>query len=216
MKLIVGLGNPGPRYHLTRHNVGFDVINAFADRHFFPPCRTRFDGLVTDHSIGGEKVILLAPQTFMNASGRSVRQCLDFFQIDRSDVLVVVDDMNLDTARQRLRGSGSAGGQKGLADIVRHLGGEDFARLRIGIGRPPGRMDASSYVLQRFTEHERTEIDVAIQEAVAGLELWVREGLDAAMNVVNKPLTNDKTTNGRTPKNKLKDQDASDESSQDG
>ena len=213
MKLIVGLGNPGSRYHLTRHNVGFDVINVFADRHFFSPCRTRFDGLVTDHSINGEKVILLAPQTFMNASGRSVRQCLDFFQIDRSDLLVVLDDMNLETARQRLRASGSAGGQKGLADIIRHLGGEDFARLRIGIGRPPGRMDASSYVLQRFTDDERTEIDVTIQEAVAGLELWIREGLDAAMNAVNQPLATDKSATDRTPENKLKDQDASDDSS---
>jgi len=121
--------------------------------------------------------------------------------------------MNLETARQRLRASGSAGGQKGLADIIRHLGGQDFARLRIGIGRPPGRMDASSYVLQRFTDDERTEIDVTIQEAVTGLELWIREGLDAAMNAVNQPLATDKPATDRTPKNKLKDQDASDESS---
>ena len=82
MKLIVGLGNPGPRYHLTRHNVGFDALNAFADRHIFPPCRSRFEGLVTDHAVGGEKVVLLAPQTYMNLSGRSVRQCADFFKIE--------------------------------------------------------------------------------------------------------------------------------------
>lgn len=209
MKLIVGLGNPGSRYQQTRHNVGFDVINAFADRHFFPACRARFDALVTDHSVGGEKVILLAPQTFMNASGRSVRQCFDFYQIEPSNLLVVLDDMNLETGRLRLRPSGSAGGQKGLADIIRHLGAQDFSRLRIGIGRPPGRMDASSYVLQRFRDDEQTEVDVTIQEAVAGLELWVREGLDAAMNSVNQPHA----TDGKKKKDKSKDQDASDESS---
>ena len=205
MKLIVGLGNPGPKYHMTRHNVGFDVINAFADRHFFPDCRMRFDGLVTDHSVNGEKVILLAPQTYMNLSGRSVRQCVDFFRIEPSDVMVVLDDMNLDTARLRLRPSGSAGGQKGLADVIRHLGGQDFPRLRIGIGRPPGRMEASNFVTMRFTDDERTEIDVTIQEAVAGLETWLKEGLDAAMNAVNKPA--------KKKEKKSKDQDVSDESS---
>lgn len=211
MKLIVGLGNPGPKYHLTRHNVGFDVINAFADRHFFPACRMRFDGLVTDHSVSGGKVILLAPQTYMNASGRSVRQCVDFFRIEPSDVLVVSDDMNLESGRLRLRPSGSAGGQKGLADIIRHLGGQDFPRLRVGIGRPPGRMDASSFVLQRFTDDERSGIDVTVQEAVAGLEVWIRDGLDAAMNAVNKPTS--PKQNKADKKDKPKDQDTSDESS---
>jgi len=187
MKLIVGLGNPGSRYHLTRHNVGFDVLNAFADRHFFPASKSRFDGLITDAVIGGQKVVLLAPQTYMNASGRSVRQCLDFFRLEPAEVMVVVDDMNLESGRLRLRPSGSAGGQKGLVDIIRHLGTENFPRLRVGIGRPPGRMDASDYVLQRFTDAERRELDVSVQEAVDGLNLWVRDGLEAAMNALNRP-----------------------------
>ena len=185
MKLIVGLGNPGPRYNLTRHNVGFDVLNAFADRHFFPTCRSRFDGLVTDHLVDGEKVVLLAPQTYMNASGRSVRQCADFFKVEHQNILVLLDDMNLDLGRLRMRQGGSAGGQKGLADIIRHLGVDQIPRLRIGIGRPPGRVAASDFVLQQFTDDERIEIDVCISECVAGVECWIRDGLSAAMNSLN-------------------------------
>lgn len=185
MKLIVGLGNPGPRYNKTRHNIGFEVLNAFADRHFFPVAKSRFEGLVTDHSINGEKVVLLAPQTYMNASGKSVRQCVDFYKIDHNDVMVVVDDMNLDVGRIRIRASGSAGGQKGLADTIRHLGTDKVSRLRFGVGRPPGRMAASDYVLQRFTEAERPLVDVCVQEAAEGLEHWIKDGIEKAMNLLN-------------------------------
>lgn len=185
MKLIVGLGNPGAKYRQTRHNIGFDVVSAFADQHFFPPARLRFDGLVTDHQVGSEKVILLQPQTYMNESGRSVRQCLDFFRIDSADVLVVLDDMNLDVGRLRLRPSGSAGGQKGLADIIRHTGSDAVPRVRFGIGRPPGRMSASDFVLHRFTEEERPLVDVATQKAVDGVKVWVADGIVAAMNQLN-------------------------------
>ena len=185
MKLIAGLGNPGPRYDGTRHNVGFDVLNAFADRHFFPSAKMKFEGLVTDHQIGTEKVLLLAPQTYMNNSGRSVKQCVEFYKIAPTDVLVLLDDMNLELGRLRLRGQGSAGGQKGLADIIRQLGTDAVPRLRIGVGQPPGRMNGADFVLQRFMDKEREVIDVTIQDAVAGLECWVQSGLEAAMNVVN-------------------------------
>lgn len=185
MKLIAGLGNPGPRYRGTRHNIGFEILDAFANRHFFPAAKSRFDGLVTDHSLHGEKVILLAPQTFMNASGRSIRQCVDFYKVENDDVMVVVDDMNLDVGRLRMRASGSAGGQKGLADTIRHLGTDRISRLRVGVGRPPGRMAASDYVLQRFPDNDRQLVDVCIQEAVDGLEHWIRNGIEQAMNLVN-------------------------------
>ena len=185
MKLIVGLGNPGPRYDKTRHNIGFEILNAFADRHFFPAAKSQFDGLVTNHSIDGEKVVLLAPQTYMNASGKSVRQCVDFFKIDHDDVMVVVDDMNLDVGRMRIRPSGSAGGQKGLADTIRHLGTDKISRLRVGVGRPPGRMAASDYVLQRFSDADRQLVDVCIQEAADGLEYWIKDGIEKAMNLLN-------------------------------
>ncbi|MDG2358048.1 MAG: aminoacyl-tRNA hydrolase [Planctomycetaceae bacterium] len=185
MKLIVGLGNPGPRYDKTRHNIGFEILNAFADRHFFPTAKSRFDGLVTDQSVIGEKVVLLAPQTYMNTSGKSVRQCVDFYKIDHDDVLVVVDDMNLDVGRMRVRACGSAGGQKGLADTIRHLGTDKISRLRVGVGRPPGRMAASDYVLQRFSGSDRPLVDVCVQEAVDGLEIWIKDGLEKTMNVLN-------------------------------
>lgn len=192
MKLIVGLGNPGSRYHQTRHNVGFEVLNALADRHQLPPARLRFDGLLTDGVIGAAgKVFLLAPQTYMNVSGQSVRQCVDFFHVALSDLLVISDDMNLDVGRLRMRPAGSAGGQKGLADIIQRLGSGEFPRLRVGIGRPPGRMAASDFVLQRFSDQERTVLDVSIQDAVAGIELWIASGIQAAMNAVNRPLPGD-------------------------
>jgi PTH1 family peptidyl-tRNA hydrolase len=185
MKLIVGLGNPGPRYNKTRHNIGFEILSAFADRHFFPSAKSRFDGLATDHSISGEKVVLLTPQTYMNASGKSIRQCVDFYKIEHDDVMVVVDDMNLDVGRMRIRASGSAGGQKGLADTIRHLGTDKISRLRVGVGRPPGRMAASDYVLQRFSDADRQLVDVCVQEAADGLEHWLKDGIEKAMNLLN-------------------------------
>ena len=214
MKLIVGLGNPGPRYDKTRHNIGFEILNAFADRHFYPAARSQFDGLVTDHSINGEKVILLAPQTYMNASGQSVRKCVDFYKIDHNDAMVVVDDMNLDVGRLRIRPSGSAGGQKGLADTIRHLGTDKVSRLRVGVGRPPGRMAASDYVLQRFTEADRPLVDVCIQEAADGLEHWIKDGIEKAMNLLN-PSKEPKPRKQRNNKGNVQ-QSGSDDSPMDG
>jgi peptidyl-tRNA hydrolase, PTH1 family len=186
MKLIVGLGNPGPRYKRTRHNIGFDVVETFADKHFFPQAKVQFEGLVSEHLLSNEKVVLLQPQTFMNLSGKSVRQCVDFFKLDLNDILVVLDDMNLDVGKLRLRPAGSAGGQNGLANIIQHLGTDRFARLRIGIGRPPGRIPASDFVLHRFTDDERVEVDIATQNCVIGLERWLDQGLEAAMNLLNQ------------------------------
>lgn len=185
MKVIVGLGNPGPRYADTRHNIGFDVLRRFADKHMFPTSKLKFDALSTECQIFGEKVVLLAPQTYMNASGKSVRQCIDFYKLELSEAMIVVDDMNLELGRLRIRGSGSSGGQKGLADIIRVFGTETIPRLRFGIGRPQGRMDPSNFVLQQFTEAETKVVDLSIEDAVAGLETWIRSGISAAMNATN-------------------------------
>lgn len=186
MKLIVGLGNPGPRYHKTRHNIGFEVVSTFADKHFFPRAKVQFEGMVSEHLLSNEKVMLLEPQTFMNLSGRSVRQCVDFYRLQLADILIVLDDMNLDVGKLRLRPAGSAGGQNGLANIIEHLGGDQFARLRLGIGRPPGRMSATDFVLHRFTDEERIEVDIAIQNSLVGLQRWLDQGLSAAMNLLNQ------------------------------
>jgi PTH1 family peptidyl-tRNA hydrolase len=132
-------------------------------------------------------VLLVAPQTFMNLSGRAVQQVVGFYQLPLDDLLVVCDDFNLESGRLRLRPGGSAGGQKGLKSIIEHLGTEKFARLRIGIGRPPGRSDATDYVLSRFRGDERDAIEVAVVLAADGVEKWIRSGLAVAMNEVNAP-----------------------------
>jgi PTH1 family peptidyl-tRNA hydrolase len=185
MKLIVGLGNPGRKYVGTRHNVGFDVVAELARRGSASSPRRAFDAELTESVIGGERVILAAPQTFMNLSGRSVRQILDFYKLSLTDLLVVCDDLNLPLGRLRLRRNGSAGGQKGLKHIIEHTGSEDFARLRIGIDRPPDRIDATAYVLQRFATGERDVMRTAVAAAADAAELWVTQGPDDAMNRVN-------------------------------
>ena len=138
--------------------------------------------------MAGEKLLLLAPQTYMNASGRSVRQCVDFFKLPRDALLIVCDDMNLALGQIRFRARGSSGGQKGLQDIIDRLGTEEFPRARIGIGRPPGGMDATRFVLSKFRPEERASIEAAIARTADGIETWVAEGLEATMNRFNAPI----------------------------
>jgi PTH1 family peptidyl-tRNA hydrolase len=187
MKVVVGLGNPGQEYQKTRHNVGFRVVAELASRHGGGRPQSNFEAEVVDVVIAGQKTLLFAPMTYMNLSGRSVRQLIDFYKVPLDDLLVVCDDMNLELARLRLRRSGSAGGQKGLGDIITRLGTEDFARLRIGIDRPPGRMDSVDYVLGRFRKDEVEPIEHAVLAAADAVELWIREGIATAMNRVNAP-----------------------------
>lgn len=185
MKLLVGLGNPGKKYEGTRHNVGFDLASELAVRHGAPRPRTKFEAELSEITVGPERALLVRPQTFMNLSGRSVRQALDFYQLGPSDVLVVCDDINLRLGKLRIRKSGSAGGQKGLANILQHLGTEAVPRLRIGVDLPPEHRDAADYVLDRFSKAEASVIRDAISRAADAAETWLRDGLDAAMNRFN-------------------------------
>ncbi|GAB4153427.1 MAG: aminoacyl-tRNA hydrolase [Planctomycetaceae bacterium] len=187
MKMIVGLGNPGAKYRETRHNVGFRVLEELARRHDGGKPKGQFEAEIVEINLDGNKTLLVAPMTYMNASGRSVGRLVNFYDLPHEDLLVICDDLNLEPAKLRLRPAGSSGGQKGLLDIIRHLGTESFARLRIGIGRPPGRMNAADYVLKRFHSGEKDDIEHAIMIAADAAERWVREGLDAAMNWVNAP-----------------------------
>ncbi|MEZ6061192.1 MAG: aminoacyl-tRNA hydrolase [Planctomycetaceae bacterium] len=186
MKLVVGLGNPGAKYAGTRHNVGFDVVAELAGRHLAGTPQTRFQADFTDVSIAGTKVLLVTPLTYMNRSGESVWQFVRFFQVEPENLAVICDDMNLPLEKLRWRASGSAGGQKGLADIIQRLGREDFPRLRIGIGRPPGRMDAVNFVLARFREEESAAVQLTLRRAADSVEMWVRDGISAAMNQYNR------------------------------
>ncbi len=185
MKVVVGLGNPGSRYNNTRHNVGFEVLYELARRHG-GSLTNKFESEIADVFINGKKLLLVAPQTFMNLSGRAVRKVVDFYQLELEDLVLVCDDMNLDIGRIRWRASGSAGGQKGLKDTITHLGSQDFPRLRLGIDRPPGRMQVSDYVLSKFRSDEAEEVQHMIIRAADSVEVWLEEGLGEAMNRFNK------------------------------
>lgn len=185
MKLVVGLGNPGRKYSETRHNVGFLVLSAFADKYGQGRPKADFEGEVVDAQTGSQRLLLLCPHTFMNNSGRSVRKAVDFYKLDVEDLLVVCDDMNLETGKLRFRAKGSAGGQKGLADICRHLGTEHCSRLRIGIGRPPQGWDSAAYVLGKFAKQETTEIEHSVAEAVGAIADWATEDVGFCMNRYN-------------------------------
>ena len=185
MNVLVGLGNPGRKYAGTRHNVGFEVVAELARRHAAPRPKTKFEAEIADVVVAGHRLLLVAPQTFMNASGRSVRQIVDFHHLAPGEVLVVCDDINLPVGKIRLRKSGSSGGQKGLENVIQHLGTPDVPRLRIGVGQPPAGRDSADYVLDRFHKSEQPAIDTAIGVAADAVETWLAEGIDRAMNRFN-------------------------------
>ena len=185
MKLVVGLGNPGQKYAGTRHNIGFEVLAELARRHAAPQPKLKFEAEIAAVLIEAARVLLLAPQTYMNASGRSVQSALGFYKLELEDLLVVCDDINLPTGRIRIRKSGSSGGQKGLKNICDHLHAETVPRLRIGVGAPPGSISGADYVLGRFSKPEREEIDQAVTRAADAVECWAQRGIDAAMNTFN-------------------------------
>jgi PTH1 family peptidyl-tRNA hydrolase len=185
MKLVVGLGNPGPKYVGTRHNIGFAVLDYLAAAPRVGAWRTRFEGQVTELVEGAEQVLMLQPQTFMNLSGRSVRAALDFYKVELSDLLVVCDDIALPLGKLRARARGSDGGQKGLRSVQEHLGTQDYSRLRIGVGSPGEHMAATDHVLSRFKPAERAAVEDAVAQGAQAVLLWVRQGIDVCMNRVN-------------------------------
>ncbi|MEO6809572.1 MAG: aminoacyl-tRNA hydrolase [Isosphaeraceae bacterium] len=185
-KLVVGLGNPGSKYEGTRHNIGFEVVDRLVQGGSGASSSRKFDGRLAEAEIDFHKVLLLKPETFMNLSGRSVRQALQFYKLDLADLLVVCDDLSLPLGRLRLRRGGSDGGQKGLRDIAAQIGSEDYTRLRIGIG-DRGPLDAADFVLSRFRAAERPTIEDALIRATQAVAVWVTQGLDAAMNRFNGP-----------------------------
>jgi peptidyl-tRNA hydrolase, PTH1 family len=185
MKLVVGLGNPGRRYEDTRHNLGFIVVGRLARKYAAGGVKNRFQGAVAEADLEGQKALLLTPSTFMNLSGASVLAARDFYKISHQDILVVCDDLNLPVAKLRLRSGGSAGGQKGLEDIIRRLGSAEFPRLRIGIGEPPENWNWVDHVLSKFSKDELPLIEAAVVRAVEAVVLWAHEGLEAAMNRYN-------------------------------
>jgi len=184
MKLVVGLGNPGAKYHGTRHNVGFAVIDSIATGSGVGRFQERFQAEIAEWMNGAEKVLLVKPLTFMNLSGRPIRQIVDFYQLPVEQLLVVCDDVNLPLGKPRWRAKGSHGGHNGLRDIQNHLGTSEYGRLRIGVDAP-GQDNMVDHVLGRFKSGERAVIDDAVATAAQGVDLWVREGIQKCMNQYN-------------------------------
>lgn len=193
MKLIVGLGNPGSQYERTRHNAGFMAVDLFAHKHGATNFRVAHEGFMADVLLGGEKVLLLKPQTYMNLSGRAVASVLGFYKLALAELLVVVDDVALPCGTIRLRKAGSPGGHNGLLDIQRAVSNlaasegklpVDYCRLRIGVD-PPGRVPQKAYVLESFTAEQKPLMEDAFQRAVEAMGVWVSGGIDAAMNQFN-------------------------------
>lgn len=188
MKLVVGLGNPGLEYRGTRHNAGFEAIDALSSRFGSGgrDARAKFQGLLEEVAIGSERVLLLKPLTYMNRSGLATGEALRFHKIEpRTDLMVLVDDMSIPCGAIRLRGEGGSGGHQGLNDIQRALGHASYPRCRIGIDGP-GEQDWSSYVLGRFRPEQKPLVDEGVKLAADAVEAWVRDGLATAMNRFNR------------------------------
>lgn len=183
MKLIVGLGNPGAKYAASRHNMGFQAIDGLASRHGTDREQKRFDAWLASLRWSGDRVLLAKPLTYMNLSGRAVQGILHWHKIPIHDLIVVYDDMDLAPGQLRLRAQGGAGGHKGMLSIIESLGSQDFARLRIGIGRPPG--DTVDWVLGSLASEEKKLVESAMDKAVDALECWLEHGIEAAMNEYN-------------------------------
>lgn len=186
--LIVGLGNPGPRYAANRHNVGFRCLDRLASAHDLAFDKRQKRARVGLGTIYGRRIILAQPQTFMNESGRAVAPLARFYQVEMERLLVVYDDLDLPLGTVRLRPEGGTGGHKGMRSITEHLGSQSFSRLRLGIGRPPGRMDPAAYVLQNFSVEDQPPVEDMLERAVTAVETWLREGIEAAMSQHNRGL----------------------------
>lgn len=189
MYIIVGLGNPGKQYAHTRHNVGFDTIDILAERYRVSVDIKKHKALCGKGMIEGRKVILAKPQTFMNLSGESVRELIDFYKIDEAKELIVIyDDISLEPGQLRLRAKGCAGGHNGIKNIIAHLGGQEFGRVKVGIGEKPKGYDLADYVLGHFSKEERQKMDASLERAADAVVRILVDDMASAMNEYNKKV----------------------------
>ena len=185
MYLVAGLGNPGAKYTNTRHNAGFNSIDALADRFHIDVSEKKHKALCGRGAIEGQKVVLLKPQTFMNLSGESLRAAMDYYKLTPEEVIVIYDDVSLDPGQLRIRLKGSAGGHNGIKSIIAHLGTQEFPRIKVGVGAKPPRMDLADYVLGHFSKEEQETMEVAGREAAAAVVMMLTDGPERAMNHFN-------------------------------
>ncbi|MBN1201203.1 MAG: aminoacyl-tRNA hydrolase [Anaerolineae bacterium] len=184
--LIVGLGNPGREYHNTRHNIGFRCVDTLARAHDLSFAqKKRSKAKLAEGVVVGKRALVAKPQTFMNLSGGSVQGLMAFFKVPPERLIVIFDDLDMPSGTLRIRSKGGSGGHKGMTDIIRRIGTQDFARIRFGIGRPPGKMDPAAYVLRPFNDDEGDLIEQTVERAVAAVETWLTDGIDIAMSRYN-------------------------------
>lgn len=188
MYLIAGLGNPGKQYALTRHNIGFEVIDYLVDELKLGSKKVKFNGEYYTHTINGEKVIFLKPLTYMNLSGECVKAYVDYFDIQADEIMIVYDDTSFDEGTVRVKKSGSSAGHKGMEDIIFNLNSEDIPRIRIGIGQ--AEYDMKNHVLSRFSEQEITLMQQAVKKAAQAVMLFIEKDINTAMNLINTKTKN--------------------------
>ena len=189
MYIIVGLGNPTRKYEGTKHNVGFDAIDYLVDEYNIPSSGLGHKAMYGKGMIAGHKVILAKPMTYMNLSGESVRELVNYYKIDpEQELIVVYDDISLEPGQIRIRKKGSAGGHNGIKNIIAHLGADRFQRITIGVGEKPKEGDLADYVPSPFSREERAKVDEAISHAAKALELMLSDETDAAMNEYNRKV----------------------------
>lgn len=190
MYIIVGLGNPGKEYVNTRHNVGFEVIDALADKYNINVLELKHKAMIGKGYIEGQKVILVKPLTFMNLSGESIRPIIDYYKADvETELIVISDDVSLPPGQLRVRKKGSAGGHNGLKNIIKHLNNEKFQRVRMGVGEKPRNYDLADWVLGHFNQEEKKAVDESVEKAVKAIEIMLTDGVDAAMNAYNHKVS---------------------------
>ena len=190
MFIIAGLGNPGKDYKNTRHNIGFDVIDVIAEKHNISVIEKKHKAIIGKGVIDGYKIILVKPQTYMNLSGESLREIIDYYKVDPTEELIVIsDDISLNPGNIRIRKKGSAGGHNGLKSIIQHLGTDQFMRVKMGVGEKPKGYDLADYVLGHFTTDERKIMDEAAKSAEEAIRLMMQGDADGAMNKFNTKAT---------------------------
>lgn len=187
MYLIVGLGNPGRQYENTKHNVGFDTVDYLIEEYRIPQAGVKHKAMYGKGIIAGQKVLIAKPLTYMNLSGESVRELVDYYKIDpETELIVLYDDISLEPGQIRIRKKGSAGGHNGIKNIIAQIGTDVFARVKIGVGEKPKNWDLADYVLSPFGKEERAAVDDAIKKAAKAVEMIVQEEIDSAMNMFNR------------------------------
>ncbi len=211
MHIIIGLGNPVNKYQATRHNIGWDAITRISDDYRIPLDFKKHKAICGKGYIEGEKVILAKPVTYMNLSGESVRELVDFYKVSPEDIIVIYDDISLEVGQLRLRKKGSDGGHNGIKSIISHLGTDEFPRIKIGVGGKPGDWDLADYVLSRFQGEEQAAIREALKDASDACRMMVNSGMDEAMNIYNRKKDTPKKEKKANPKQDKKPEEGQEE-----